>query len=257
MIEDEVREQIESLADVLSQAKHAIALTGAGISVESGIPAFRGEGGLWEKYPADEYATYSGFLTNPLKQWAFFKELYTTLSDAAPNPAHYALAELERLGMLKSIITQNIDNLHQRAGSKRVLEFHGTTQKLECMSCGAILPFSEEAIAAPVPTCRCGGVLKPMIVLFGEQIADDSLRNAQNESLLCDIMLVIGTSAQVVPASMLPVIAKSRGAMILEMNVERTLLSNDVADLSLLGSASLRLPRVVELVSDGIIPSGA
>ena len=241
-------------ADLLRAAEHAIALTGAGISVESGVPAFRGKSGLWDKYPIEEYATFEAFVRNPRKVWAFFKEFYEILNAAEPNPAHIALASLENPGVLKGIVTQNVDGLHQRAGSEGVIEFHGSASTLECLECGSVAAqFDKETLVAPVPTCDCGGLLKPGIVLFGEAIPNPALEAAQRESLLCDVMLVIGTSAQVAPASMLPIMAKQRGAMIIEMNVERTYLTERIADLSVLGSVGLTLPEVAHLISGDYI----
>lgn len=240
-------------ANLLREADHAIALTGAGISVESGVPAFRGKNALWDRYPVEEYATIEAFVRNPQKVWGFFKEFYEVLSRAEPNPAHVALKNLEEAGILKSIVTQNIDNLHQRAGSKNVVEFHGSASTLECLGCGSVVQFEERMLTGPAPTCGCGGLLKPQIVLFGEAIPFSALEAARHESLLCDLMLVIGTSAQVAPASMLPLFAKQRGAMIVEMNVEQTHLTGYVADLSVFGSLGLTLPEVAHLVSGDYI----
>ena len=240
-------------ANLLRDAEHAIALTGAGISVESGVPAFRGKSGLWDRYPIEEYATIEAFKRNPKKVWAFFKEFYEVLNKAVPNPAHVALASLEKAAVLKSIVTQNVDNLHQRAGSRNVIEFHGSGSTLECLKCGSVVHFDERISTPPVPTCDCGGLLKPQIVLFGEAIPSSALEAAQRESLLCDVMLVIGTTAQVAPASILPIVAKQRGATIIEMNVEQTYLTGCVADLSVLGSVGLTLPEVAHLVSGDYI----
>ena len=239
---------IAQAAELLGNAEHAVALTGAGISVESGVPAFRGGGGLWDKYPAEEYATLEAFVRNPEKVWALFKELYEILNRAGPNAAHVALAQLEAVGVLGSVVTQNIDDLHQRAGSKNVIEFHGTMSELECLNCGSAVKFDESLLTVDVPCCACGGVLKPKVILFGEAIPFSALEEAEREALICDLMLVIGTSAQVVPASVLPVVAKKRGAAIIEMNVERTYLSEHLADLSVLGSVGLTLPKVAEQV---------
>ena len=239
---------IAQAAELLASARHAIALTGAGISVESGIPAFRGAAGLWARYPIEEYATLDAFVKNPGKVWGLFKELYEVINRAEPNGAHVALAQLEAAGVLKSIITQNIDNLHQRAGSKHVIEFHGTASELECLSCGSTVQFEESLLTVDVPRCACGGVLKPKIILFGEAIPAPALEEAEREALRCDLMVVIGTSAQVVPASVLPLVAKQRGVRLVEMNVERTHLSEHFADLSVLGSVGQTLPRVAEEV---------
>jgi len=246
---------IAQAAELLGNARHAVALTGAGISVESGVPAFRGSAGLWDKYPAEEYATLEAFVGNPKKVWALFKELYEILKRAEPNAAHVALAQLEAAGVLKGVVTQNIDNLHQRAGSKNVIEFHGTMSELECLNCGSTVQFDESLLTVDVPCCACGGVLKPKVILFGETIPFSALEEAEREAMSCDLMLVIGTSAQVVPASVLPLVAKRCGAAIIEMNVERTHLSEHLADLSVSGSVGLTLPKVAEQVLAGYIGS--
>jgi len=248
-------DDIAKCAELIASATHTIALTGAGISVESGVPAFRGKGGLWSKYPVQEYATYSAFVANPRKVWAFFKDLYRIVNSATPNPAHLALAKLEKAQKLASIITQNIDDLHQRAGSKKVIEFHGTGRELVCLKCGRTTIFSEELLQQEVPSCACGGILKPQIVLFGEPIPPRAISEAQDQARRCDVMLVVGTSAQVMPASMLPVLAKEGGAKVIEMNVEETVLSGDVADLSVMGPVGETLPKVVDLVVKGYINS--
>jgi len=252
-VKSDLSDTVTQTANLLREAEHAIALTGAGISVESGVPAFRGKSGLWDRYPIEEYATIEAFTRNPSKVWTFFREFYEVLNEAEPNPAHIALASLEKAGVLKSIVTQNIDNLHQRAGSTNVIEFHGSASTLECLKCGSVVRFDERVLTSPVPTCDCGGLLKPQIVLFGEAIPSSALEAAQRESLLCDVMLVIGTTAQVAPASMLPIVAKQRGAMIIGMNVEQTYLTGHIADLSVLGSVGLTLPRVAHLVSGDYI----
>ncbi|MBN1591714.1 MAG: NAD-dependent deacylase [Candidatus Coatesbacteria bacterium] len=240
---------MKKAAELLQKAKYAIALTGAGISVESGIPAFRGKGGLWESYPVEEYATIDAFIANPRKVWNFFRDLYDTLGSAEPNPAHFALAKLESRGILKSVVTQNIDGLHQKAGSREVIEFHGNASSLRCLNCEMVIPFEEcEAMSAEIPVCSCGGLLKPEIVLYGESIPVDSLMDAQDEALLCDLMLVIGTSAQVVPASMLPLIARQRHATIIEMNLGQTWLTEHYADISVFGSVGSTLPEVAHLI---------
>ena len=244
----DVKDAVTQAANLLRNADHTIALTGAGISVESGVPAFRGKSGLWDRYPIEEYATIEAFVRNPRKVWAFFKKFYEVLNKAEPNPAHIALASLEKAHVVKCTVTQNIDNLHQRAGSRNVIEFHGSASTIECLKCGSVVHFDEQMLTPPVPTCDCGGLLKPQIVLFGEAIPFSALEAAQHEVLLCDVMLVVGTSAQVAPASMLPIVARRRGAAIVEMNVEQTNLTGDVADLSVFGSVGLTLPEVAHLV---------
>ncbi len=215
-----------------------MAFTGAGISVESGIPDFRGPSGLWEKFDPMEYATIEAFCSNPQKVWKMIKEMGSLLEKAQPNPAHLALAKLEQMGCLNSIVTQNIDSLHQAAGSQRVIEYHGSGKRLICMICGKTWNREGVKLDSLPPRCSCGGVLKPDFVFFGEPIPWKARVEAEEEAGRCDLMLVIGTSAVVSPACDVPVIAKRGGAKIVEINLEETKLTSYVTDWILKGSAS-------------------
>jgi len=237
---------IERTIDRLSHSAYVIALTGAGISVESGIAQFRGKGGLWAKYDPEEYAHISAFRKDPGKVWNMLKELHEIVSAANPNKAHYALAELERLGKLKAVITQNIDGLHQKAGSKNVIEFHGNGEYLVCMECAQKALSSSVSLENLPPRCGCGGVYKPDVVLFGEPIPKEALERSYFEAQRADAVLVIGTSAVVAPASHIPYIAKSAGAFILEINPEETYFTGVIVDEFLPGSAGEILPKVVQ-----------
>ncbi len=240
-------EKIKEAARLLRRSRHAMALTGAGISVDSGIPAFRGAQGLWDKYDPSEYAHISSFMGNPAKVWGMLKELYQIMEKAQPNPAHYALAHLEEMGILKSLVTQNVDGLHKRAGSKRVIEFHGNGDTLICLSCGLEYPVREVSLESLPPSCpQCGGVLKPQVVFFGEPIPPDALEEAFREADQCDVILVVGTSAQVYPAADLPRRVAWAGGSIIEINLEETHLTQDMTHVFLQGSASEILPRLVE-----------
>ncbi len=242
-------EKMREAARLLKRSRHAVALTGAGISVESGIPAFRGAQGLWDRYDPSEYAHISSFMRNPGKVWGMLRELYRIMEQAQPNPAHHALARLEELGILKSLVTQNVDGLHQRAGSKRVIEFHGNGGTLICLSCGMEYPARDIRMDDLPPACpRCGGVLKPQVVFFGEPIPPRALEEAFEEADQCDVMLVVGTSAQVYPAADLPRRVAWSGGRIIEINLEETHLTQDMTHIFLQGSASEILPRLVELV---------
>ncbi len=244
-------EQLKAAARVLKKAQHAVALTGAGISVDSGIPAFRGAQGLWDRFDPQEYAHISSFLTNPGKVWGMLKELYQIMERAQPSPAHYALARLEELGILKALVTQNVDGLHQRAGSKRVIEFHGNGETLTCLSCGEQRIIQETSLDQLPPTCpRCGGVLKPDVVFFGEPIPPQALEEAFQEADECDVMLVVGTSAQVYPAADLPRRVAWKGGSIIEVNLDETHLTQDMTHLFLQGPASKILPKLAELVEE-------
>ena len=239
---------INKTAELIHRSNKVVAFTGAGISVESGIPDFRGAGGLWEKYNPSEYATIEAFHANPQKVWMMLKEMGSLLESSRPNPAHLALAELEEMGHVRSIITQNIDNLHQDAGNKRVIEFHGSHRKLVCLSCGRLYGREEVNLEILPPRCRCTGALKPNVVFFGESIPWGAHLQAQQEAKDCEVMLVIGTSAVVFPACELPAMAKQNGATILEVNLEETPLTRHISDWILIGPASSILQSVLEQV---------
>lgn len=224
-----------------------MALTGAGISVESGIPDFRSPGGLWERYDMMEYGTISAFRSNPEKVWKMLFEMQDVVRKARPNAAHRALAQLERWGVLDAVITQNIDNLHQEAGSENVIEFHGNSKTLTCLWCHRRYGVDEVGEQGP-PRCECGRYLKPDVVLFGEAIPVDALNASFEAAASCGALLVIGTSAQVAPASMIPGVAKRAGAAVVEINLEPSLLTSGTTDVFLQGRAAALVPALVESV---------
>lgn len=233
------------VADRLNQCRGAVALTGAGISVESGIPDFRSEGGLWSRFDPMEYGHIESFRRNPAKIWQMLLEMDDLLSRAAPNPAHYALAELEKRDRIHSIITQNVDSLHQRAGSAQVIEYHGHGRDFRCDRCQQTYGREGLVLQPLPPRCSCGGPLRPNFVFFGEGIPPEAHQNAMDAARGCDLMLVVGTSGTVAPASFLPGIAKEHGAYIVEINLVRTEITRQIADLSIHEPAGLALPRVV------------
>ena len=238
------------LAELLKKAKLAVALPGAGISVESGIPSFRGPNGLWTRFDPVEYAHIQTFVKNPAKSWELLRLLDDTIAAASPNPAHRALAALEKMGRLKAVITQNVDNLHQEAGSENVIEFHGNARHYSCLSCNkAFDPKTLDFSQVPL-YCACGGLIKPDIVFFGEAIPPTASTIAFALAEACDLMLVVGTSAGVVPASYLPFAAKDHGALIVEINPETTQLTQHLTDYYCGGSASLVLSDAVKLLED-------
>lgn len=231
-------ELIKKAAEDLSGAKMVTALTGAGISVESGIPPFRGKGGLWEKYDPMEVAHIDAFLQNPTKAWnLLFKDMKEVLDKATPNDSHKGLAKLEAFGILKTIITQNVDGLHQMAGNTDVIEFHGNMAWQRCMKCDAHFKTSRVEITEIPPRCDCGGILRPNAVLFGEMIPQEALWRSRQVATDCDVMLVMGTSAVVQPAALMPVVAKESGAKVIEINAERTPLTGEISDYLILGTA--------------------
>jgi NAD-dependent deacetylase len=238
------RHNEEYLAEAIStftSARNVAALTGAGISVGSGIPDFRSPGGLWTVFSPEEYATIDVFLQNPQKAWGLYRELGKGLLDKKPNKAHHVLADLEEQGYLKGIVTQNIDNLHQSAGNRYVFEIHGDHQHLQCIQCGYLEPVEENHYQMEgIPVCAdCNHPLKPNIVLFGE-----SVRKLEEINFFiqhCDLLLVIGTSAKVYPAASLPGIVKANGGAIFEFNMDPA-LQPGIADYFFEGDLSVTLP---------------
>ncbi len=241
-------------AEVLRARRNAVALTGAGISVESGIPAFRGAQGMWEKYDPMEYATIGAFLRDPARVWTMLSEMVDVFSRAAPNPAHLGLADMERRGILRSVITQNVDGLHQAAGSRRVIEYHGNAENLVCISCRNRYPSRQKIREGIPPKCACGKILKPNLILFGEPIPPDTRDDAESEAQNCAVLLVIGTSAQVTPACDIPLIARRKGAIIIEINTEETFLTRTVTDLHILESAARAVSLLLEEIGDAFPP---
>lgn len=236
------------VAALLVAHRPAVVLTGAGVSVDSGVPDFRSPGGIWEVFDPDEYATAEALAIHPDETWRFFAALFELLSSIAPNPAHRALAELEDLGIVRAVVTQNIDGLHQAAGSRSVIEYHGGPT-LRCMGCGqpvaALEPGQLEAAKeGRAPRHRCGGVIRPEVVLFGEEIPPLAMRQSLEAVQGSHSLLVVGTSAQVWPAAGLPEMARQKGAPVIEINLDATPVSR-YATLSLRAGAGEVLPEIV------------
>ena len=231
---------LQEAAKKFRQARQALALTGAGISVASGIPDFRSPGGLWTIYPPDEYCTIDAFNENPEKLWQLFSKMGASLSDKKPSPAHRTLAELETAGLLRGIITQNVDRLHQAAGSRFVLEIHGDHAHLQCLQCDYLSEATSADFQAALPRCpNCGQPLKPNVVLFGERVR--YLDEIQTVIASCDLLLVIGTSAKVYPAAALPAIVKQQRGFIYEFNKEPELSA--ISDYCFQGDLTDTMPR--------------
>ncbi len=251
-----VQDGIQFAGELLRKARHVVVLTGAGMSTPSGIPDFRSEGtGLWSHDEPLEVASLSTFRTHPEKFYGWFRPLATQIFDAKPNHAHLALAALEQCGCLDSVATQNIDMLHQKAGSSRVIELHGTLATLSCTQCFQrmdslpfLKPFVEEG---RIPACpRCGAVLKPDVILFGEQLPQKQWFDAQRLSRTCDLMIVAGSSLEVLPVAGLPMQVIDRGAHLLIVNNSLTYL--DVrADAVLHGDVVDIIPAIVEQALHG------
>ena len=231
--------------EALRARGNVVALTGAGISVESGIPAFRGVQGLWGKYDPMEYATIGAFLREPEKVWGMLSEMVDLFLRAVPNPAHLGLAEMERRGVLRTVITQNVDGLHRAAGSRNVIEFHGNAEELICLSCWERYPSRVKIRERMPPRCGCGTILKPNLVLYGEPIPWDTQEEAESEAKRCSVLLVVGTSAQVSPACDIPLIAKGSGAIIIEINPEETGLTRSMDTVHIREEAGKTISRIL------------
>jgi NAD-dependent deacetylase len=240
-------ELIEEAARIILGSKLTLALTGAGISVESGIPDFRSRGGLWDRFDPEEYATIYAFRKTPEKVWQMLKEMEGIVDKARPNEAHSRLAELERMGLLQGISTQNVDNLHQEAGSQNVIEYHGNSRSLVCLWCNRRYDYTEKKGEYP-PYCECGKILKPDVIFFGEGIPFEAMTRSSRLASTCQALLIIGTSAVVHPFNVLPRQAKQAGAKIIEINLEKTLLTDHITDIFLQGKATEQVSQVVSAV---------
>jgi NAD-dependent deacetylase len=231
--------QLNKAAEALRKSRYAIAFTGAGVSVESGIPPFRGESGIWNKY--DPMTLELGFFhEHPLESWKVIRELfYSFFSDAKANKAHIALAKFEERGLLKSVITQNIDNLHQKAGSRTVFEFHGNSQRLFCTKCHTEYAPAYIDFDHLPPTCgACSGLIKPDFIFFGENIPMDAYQNSVEAAEKADVVIVIGSTGEVMPAAQMPYLAKDNGAVVIEVNTAISKFTHSITDIYLEGKAT-------------------
>jgi NAD-dependent deacetylase len=238
---------LRSAIEALQLSRHSIAFTGAGASIESGIPAFRGPDGLWAKY-SPTFLDLDRFLHRPMECWALIREVFFDfMGKALPNDGHKALAELEDGGMLQGVITQNIDNLHQAAGSRKVWEYHGTTKRLICLECQKSCDSATIDLTCLPPHCPdCGGVLKPDFVFFGEAIPEHIRQMALIQAEQADVLIVIGTTGVIMPACQIPYHAKDHGATIIEINVAPSVYTNTISDYFLQGPAGTILPALVK-----------
>jgi NAD-dependent deacetylase len=238
---------IEQAADIIINSRLTLALTGAGISVGSGIPDFRSPGGLWSIYDPSEYATITAFRATPEKVWEMAREMTKLIDKAKPNSAHIGMAALEKMGYLHHIITQNVDNLHQDAGSENVIEYHGNTSTLTCLRCGKRYKTIDKQDEFP-PRCRCRQILKPDVIFFGEAIPKDAMNRSFQLASEAQALMVVGTSAVVSPANIIPSVAKQNGAKLIEINKETTHLTGTVTDIFLKGDAGVIMPLLVEKI---------
>lgn len=238
----------DQLRRALHGSKSICVLTGAGISAESGVPTFRGPDGLWKKFRPEELANFDAFIRNPQLVWEWYNYRRQLIEKVSPNPGHIALARLEDLVEDFTLVTQNVDNLHKRAGSRRVLELHGNIMRSYCVDCGTKDDHPYFSAEKRVPHCKsCGGLVRPDVVWFGELLPQDEFLQAERAAERCSLFLSVGTSAVVYPAASLPSLAKRAGAYTVEVNTERTELSH-AFDETLLGKAGEVLPTLVDSI---------
>lgn len=248
---DEARlnELIGQAANTIRKAKYAVAFTGAGISVASGIPPFRGKNGLWNKVDPI-FLEIDYFFKKPFQSWQKIKEIfYDSLGDAQPNIAHKILAKMEQRSFLESVITQNIDHLHQKAGNKFVYELHGTYKRLVCTECSTEYDMSFADLNYLPPTCFvCKGILKPDMVFFNEPIPAFAKMRSFEEAEKADVMLIIGTNAEILPAAEIPIVAKNHGAIIIEINIEETHFTREITDIFIKEKAVVAMKQIGKLL---------
>lgn len=249
MIEEK---KISKAAEIIKNSNYIVVFSGAGISTESGIDDFRSKEGLWSKYDPSIYASYQYFLQDPSKFWKMHRCLEDLVSTATPNQAHLAIVELEKMGKVKAVITQNIDILHQKAGSgingARIYQLHGEYGKLHCIKCNKEFNYDEiDTKDVKYPVCECSGYIKPKVVLFGESLPHGVLEGAMNECTNADCLIVVGSSLLVSPANFMPSIAKQYGAKLIFINRENTVM-DDLADVFLKGSAGEIFTELLKLV---------
>ena len=245
---------VDDAAELLSTARRGLALTGAGVSAESGIPTFRGDGGLWTKYDPVKVASIDYFMSDPSAYWKVSKDRGRVALAARPNPGHHALAALEAGGHLVAVATQNTDGLHQDSGSRRVIELHGSGRTVQCLDCGNREPRSEVQARLEVempPRCSvCGGIfLKPTVVLFGEPMPHAAVKEAFALAREADVMLVVGSSLVVYPAADIPVAAVRSGASLIVINAEPTPV-DEFAAVVIRGKSGEVLPEIIRLIGE-------
>ena len=253
MTDEALAATADKAASIVAAAKHVVALVGAGMSAESGVPTFRGKDGLWTKHGEPDLRDYDRFREDPKRWWEqrlnpspAVNELVASLAEAVPNEGHFALKAMEDAGFLQAIITQNIDNLHQIAGSAKVIEIHGNRTKLRCTVCSCRWPLDEFPIDELPPSCpECGGIVKGDTVMFGEPIPREVLDECVEQTWKCDCMLLVGTSAVVYPAAQFPLDVRRLGGLLIEINPERTPLS-DVSEVVIRAPSGTVLPQILQ-----------
>ncbi len=240
--------KIDVAAQWFVRSSKIVTSTGSGMSRESGIPTFRGRDGLWNNYRPEELASREGFCSNPGLVWRWYRERLLKAKEKKPNPGHIALAELEKLLPSFLLITQNIDNLHRRAGSKQIVELHGNIYRFRCFEFSHYIE-EDPAWGDEPPRCHCGSLIRPDVVWFGEPLPEAELECAFRETQRCDLLLVVGTSGLVQPAALLPSVAKEAGARLIEINIEDSAIT-PIVNLLIQGKSGEILPRIVKRIKE-------
>jgi len=234
----------DTVAQKLKDSRKIVFVTGAGISQESGIPTFRGKDGYWRKYDPMKLASIDAFYDDPKLVWEWYDDRRKNILDVKPNEGHFAISQMEEFKDVV-VLTQNIDGLHQRSGSTNVLELHGSIIRIKCTVCDFIDNITENFESLP-PKCKCGSMLRPDVVWFGEPLPQNIWQSAIKEASICDVMIIVGTSLVVSPANTLPVYAKQNGAILIEVNPEKTVMSNDMT-LSIQATSVGVLPKMLSI----------
>jgi NAD-dependent deacetylase len=239
----------QQLKDKLKTAESILFFTGAGISAESGISTFRGKDGIWNKLKPEELANFNAFMKNPDMVWEWYQYRRHIVEEAQPNAGHYAIAEFEKYYSV-NVVTQNVDNLHARAGSKNIYELHGSIVRNFCIDCKTYFNDKELMFQKKVPKCtKCNGLIRPDVIWFGENLRGDAFPVGEKKAKECDICFVVGTSAVVYPAAYIPLTAKNYGAYIVEINIEPTDLTYN-ADYSIFGKSGEILPEIIKVLQE-------
>jgi len=234
----------DTVAQKLKDSRKIVFVTGAGISQESGIPTFRGKDGYWRKYDPMKLASIDAFYDDPKLVWEWYDDRRKNILDVKPNEGHFAISQMEEFKDVV-VLTQNIDGLHQRSGSTNVLELHGSIIRIKCTVCDFVDNITENFESLP-PKCKCGSMLRPDVVWFGEPLPQNIWQSAIKEASICDVMIIVGTSLVVSPANTLPVYAKQNGAILIEVNPEKTVMSNDMT-LSIQATSVEVLPKMLSI----------
>jgi len=234
----------DTVAQKLKGSKKIVFVTGAGISQESGIPTFRGKDGYWRRYDPMKLASIDAFYDDPKLVWEWYEDRRKNILSVKPNEGHFAISQMEEFKDIV-VLTQNIDGLHQRSGSTNVLELHGSIIRIKCTVCDFTDNITENFELLP-PKCKCGSMLRPDVVWFGEPLPQNIWQSAIKEASVCDVMVIVGTSLVVSPANTLPVYAKQNGAILIEVNPEKTVMSNDMA-LSIQATSAEVLPKMLSI----------